>query len=145
MLKIFICLTDTGCITISQYILLDPILMFFIMAAVLSMVKFNQQSCRYPLWNGKEKTSFMCHYLWIKTVKLFNSVHSYINWHVFRPFTASWWLWLMLCGAALAGALGVKFVGLFVILLVGLNTVGDLWGVLGDLSLSLVNHCFFFL
>lgn len=50
----------------------------------------------------------------------------------------------MLCGAALAGALGVKFVGLFVILLVGLNTVGDLWGVLGDLSLSLVNHCFFF-
>lgn len=34
---------DTGCITISQYILLDPILMFFIMAAVLSMVKFNNQ------------------------------------------------------------------------------------------------------
>ncbi|XP_015249567.1 PREDICTED: protein O-mannosyl-transferase 2 [Cyprinodon variegatus] len=94
-------LFDTGCITISQYILLDPILMFFIMVAVLSMVKFNQQSC--------------------------------------RPFTASWWLWLMLCGAALAGALGVKFVGLFVILLVGLNTVGDLWGVLGDLSLSLMD------
>lgn len=39
-------LTDTGCITISQYILLDPILMFFIMAAVLSMVKFNQQRYR---------------------------------------------------------------------------------------------------
>lgn len=34
-------LADTGCITISQYILLDPILMFFIMAAVLSMVRFN--------------------------------------------------------------------------------------------------------
>lgn len=39
--------TDTGCITISQYILLDPILMFFIMAAVLSTVKFNRQRCRY--------------------------------------------------------------------------------------------------
>lgn len=39
-------LTDTGSITISQYILLDPILMFFIMAAVLSMVKFNQQRYR---------------------------------------------------------------------------------------------------
>jgi len=39
--------TDTGSITISQYILLDPILMFFIMGAVLSMVKFNQQRSRY--------------------------------------------------------------------------------------------------
>lgn len=39
-------LIDTGCITISQYILLDPILMFFIMAAVLSMIKFNQQRYR---------------------------------------------------------------------------------------------------
>ncbi|XP_042074178.1 protein O-mannosyl-transferase 2 isoform X3 [Haplochromis burtoni] len=39
---------DTGCITISQYILLDPILMFFIMAAVLSMVKFNQQRYSGP-------------------------------------------------------------------------------------------------
>uniref|UniRef100_A0A7N6B4G4 Protein O-mannosyl-transferase 2 n=1 Tax=Anabas testudineus TaxID=64144 RepID=A0A7N6B4G4_ANATE len=88
---------DTGCITISQYILLDPILMFFIMAAVLSMVKFNQ------------------------------------------PFTAPWCLWLAMTGVNLAGALGVKFVGLFVILLVGLNTVWDLWRLLGDLSLTLVN------
>lgn len=32
---------DTGCITLSQYILLDPILMFFLMGAVLSMVKCN--------------------------------------------------------------------------------------------------------
>ncbi|XP_076017881.1 protein O-mannosyl-transferase 2 isoform X2 [Genypterus blacodes] len=92
---------DTGCITISQYILLDPILMFFIMAAVLSMIKFNQQE--------------------------------------FRPFTSPWWLWLVLTGVSLAGALGVKFVGLFVILLVGLNTVSDLWRLLGDLHLSLVD------
>uniref|UniRef100_A0A3Q2WZE5 Protein O-mannosyl-transferase 2 n=1 Tax=Haplochromis burtoni TaxID=8153 RepID=A0A3Q2WZE5_HAPBU len=88
---------DTGCITISQYILLDPILMFFIMAAVLSMVKFNQS------------------------------------------FSASWWLWLVLTGINLAGALGVKFVGLFVIILVGLNTIWDLWRLLGDMSLSLVD------
>uniref|UniRef100_A0A3Q4G6N9 Protein O-mannosyl-transferase 2 n=1 Tax=Neolamprologus brichardi TaxID=32507 RepID=A0A3Q4G6N9_NEOBR len=89
---------DTGCITISQYILLDPILMFFIMAAVLSMVKFNRQ--RY------------------------------------RSFTASWWFWLVLTGINLAGALGVKFVGLFVIILVGLNTIWDLWRLLGDMNLS---------
>uniref|UniRef100_A0A3P9K8N8 Protein O-mannosyl-transferase 2 n=1 Tax=Oryzias latipes TaxID=8090 RepID=A0A3P9K8N8_ORYLA len=92
---------DTGCITISQYILLDPILMFFIMAAVLSMIKFNQQ--RY------------------------------------RPFTAPWWMWLVLCGANLSGAVGVKFVGLFIIVLVGLNTISDLWVLLGDLNLSLVD------
>lgn len=91
---------DTGCITISQYILLDPILMFFIMGSVLCMVRFNTQS--------------------------------------FRPFSFSWWLWLLLTGVCLSGSLGVKFVGLFVILLVGINTVSDLWMLLGDLSLSLV-------
>ncbi|CAN9502212.1 unnamed protein product [Ophioblennius macclurei] len=98
---------DTGCITISQYILLDPVLMFFIMAAVLSTVNFNQQRR--------------------------------------RPFSAPWWLWLVLTGVNLAGALGVKFVGLFVILLVGLNTVGDLWRLLGDLSLSLMDIAAHFL
>lgn len=39
----------------------------------------------------------------------------------------------------LAGAMGVKFVGLFVVLLVGLNTIYDLWDLLGDLNLSLVS------
>nr|XP_003408838.2 protein O-mannosyl-transferase 2 isoform X1 [Loxodonta africana] len=91
---------DTGCLTLSQYILLDPILMFFIMAAMLSMVKYN--SCTD------------------------------------RPFSASWWFWLSLTGISLAGALGVKFVGLFIILQVGLNTISDLWHLFGDLSLSLV-------
>ncbi|KAJ8341545.1 hypothetical protein SKAU_G00338360 [Synaphobranchus kaupii] len=90
---------DTGFITLSQYILLDPILMFFIMGSVLSMSNFSQQKD--------------------------------------RPFSAPWWLWLLLTGANLAGALGVKFVGLFVILLVGLNTVSDLWGLLGDLENSM--------
>ncbi|XP_064919870.1 protein O-mannosyl-transferase 2 isoform X1 [Columba livia] len=100
LLTAFILIFDTGCITLSQYILLDPILMFFLMGAVLSMVKCN--SCAD------------------------------------RPFSASWWFWLSLTGVNLAGAMGVKFVGLFVVLFVGLNTISDLWGLLGDLSLSLV-------
>ncbi|NXX86040.1 POMT2 transferase, partial [Urocolius indicus] len=100
LLTAFILIFDTGCITLSQYILLDPILMFFLMGAVLSMVKFN--SCSD------------------------------------RPFSVSWWFWLSLTGANLAGAMGVKFVGLFVVLLVGLNTIFDLWDLLGNLSLSLV-------
>uniref|UniRef100_A0A8C9FE83 Protein O-mannosyl-transferase 2 n=1 Tax=Pavo cristatus TaxID=9049 RepID=A0A8C9FE83_PAVCR len=100
LLTAFILIFDTGCITLSQYILLDPILMFFLMGAVLSMVKCN--SCAD------------------------------------RPFSASWWLWLSLTGVNLAGAMGVKFVGLFVVLLVGLNTINDLWDLLGNLNLSLV-------
>uniref|UniRef100_A0A8C0AYK9 Protein O-mannosyl-transferase 2 n=1 Tax=Buteo japonicus TaxID=224669 RepID=A0A8C0AYK9_9AVES len=101
LLTACILIFDTGCITLSQYILLDPILMFFLMGAVLSMVKSN--SCAD------------------------------------RPFSASWWLWLSLTGVNLAGATGVKFVGLFVVLLVGLNTIYDLWDLLGNLSLSLVS------
>ncbi|NXK88005.1 POMT2 transferase, partial [Formicarius rufipectus] len=100
LLTAFVLIFDTGCITLSQYILLDPILMFFLMGAVLSMVKCN--SCAD------------------------------------RPFSASWWFWLSLTGVNLAGAMGVKFVGLFVVLLVGLNTIYDLWDLLGNLSLSLV-------
>ncbi|XP_053139923.1 protein O-mannosyl-transferase 2 isoform X2 [Hemicordylus capensis] len=100
MLTAAILIFDTGCITLSQYILLDPILMFFLMGAVLSMVKYN--SCSN------------------------------------RPFSAPWWFWLGLTGISLAGAMGVKFVGLFVVILVGLNTISDLWKLLGDLSLSLV-------
>ncbi|NXR10126.1 POMT2 transferase, partial [Semnornis frantzii] len=100
LLTAFLLIFDTGCITLSQYILLDPILMFFLMGAVLSMVKCN----------------------------------SYAD----RPFSASWWFYLSLTGVNLAGAMGVKFVGLFVVLLVGLNTIHDLWDLLGNLSLSLV-------
>ncbi|NXJ27515.1 POMT2 transferase, partial [Dicrurus megarhynchus] len=100
LLAAFILIFDTGCITLSQYILLDPILMFFLMGAVLSMVKCN--NCAD------------------------------------RPFSASWWFCMSLTGVNLAGAMGVKFVGLFVVLLVGLNTIYDLWDLLGNLSLSLV-------
>lgn len=51
-----------------------------------------------------------------------------------RPFTIQWWFWLSLTGTMLGCAFSVKFVGLFVILLVGANTVEQLWDILGDLS-----------
>ena len=38
----------------------------------------------------------------------------------------------------LASSIGVKFVGLFVILLAGYSTISDLWRLLGEHSLSLV-------
>lgn len=58
---------------------------------------------------------------------------------VSRPFSLPWWQWLVLTGVNLAGALGVKFVGIFVILLIGINTACDLWHLLGMLDISLVS------
>lgn len=46
MMFFFSCV-DVGMITLSQYILLDPILMFFIVGSVLGMVQFRSQSERY--------------------------------------------------------------------------------------------------
>ncbi|XP_063049418.1 protein O-mannosyl-transferase 2 [Engraulis encrasicolus] len=94
---------DTGYITLSQYILLDPILMFFIMGSVFCSVKF------------------------------FSLTH--------RPFSRPWCVWMLLLGVCLAGAVSVKFLGLFVVLLVGLNTAAELWGLLGDITLSLAEVC----
>ncbi|XP_025155752.1 protein O-mannosyl-transferase 2-like isoform X2 [Harpegnathos saltator] len=51
-----------------------------------------------------------------------------------RSFTRPWWLWLSFTGVSLACTISVKFVGLFVVLLVGLYTVYELWQELGDLS-----------
>ncbi|XP_034938393.1 protein O-mannosyl-transferase 2 [Chelonus insularis] len=56
-----------------------------------------------------------------------------------EPFTYQWWGWLAFTGASLACTIGVKFVGLFVVLLVGLFTIYELWRELGDLSKPVFN------
>ena len=55
-----------------------------------------------------------------------------------RAFSASWWFWLSTIGVMLAGAVGVKFVGLFVVIAVGFRAISDLWDILGDLSKPVV-------
>lgn len=85
-------------ITLNQYILLDPPLLFFMTASVMGMVKVSKFTE--------------------------NSL----------SFSRRWWLWLMFTGTMIACTTSVKFVGLFVVLLVGLQTICDLWNVLGDLS-----------
>lgn len=87
---------DIGMITLTQYILLDPILFFFIIGSVLGSVEFGY-------FNQK------------------------------RPFSFQWWFWLTWTGFFLAGSVSVKFVGLFVVALVGLRTIHELWVLLGDL------------
>ncbi|KJE91845.1 protein-O-mannosyltransferase 2 [Capsaspora owczarzaki ATCC 30864] len=53
-----------------------------------------------------------------------------------EPFSDMWWFWMFLSGVSIACAFSVKWVGLFIILFVGLTTAKDLWDLLGDLSLT---------
>lgn len=85
-------------LTLNQYILLDPILLFFMTASVWGMVKVSKCT------------------------------------GLGRSYTAGWWFWLFFTGTMLACTISVKFVGLFVVILVGLHTINELWNVLGDLS-----------
>lgn len=95
-------LFDVGMLTLNQYILLDPILLFFMSASVMTMVKVARAT--------REQRAF--------------------TWH--------WWLWLTGSGTMIACTISVKFVGLFVVILVGLQTAYDLWMVLGDLTKPMV-------
>lgn len=95
-------LFDVGMLTLNQYILLDPILLCFMTASVMGMVKVSKAT--------REQ----------------------------KVFTFKWWNWLMFTGTMIACTISVKFVGLFVILLVGFYTLHDLWIDLGDLSKSVV-------
>ncbi|XP_022901838.2 protein O-mannosyl-transferase 2 [Onthophagus taurus] len=89
-------LFDVGLLTLTQYILLDPILLCFMMTSILGGVKVSSNRI--------------------------------------KPFSKTWWFWLAFSGTMLSCCISVKFVGLFVVLLVGLMTIGDLWTVLGDLT-----------
>ncbi|XP_026838921.1 protein O-mannosyl-transferase 2 isoform X2 [Drosophila erecta] len=89
---------DVGLLTLNQYILLDPILLFFMMASVWGMVKVSKSTA-----SG-------------------------------GSYGLRWWFWLFLTGTMLSCTISVKFVGLFVVLLVGLHTATELWLILGDLG-----------
>lgn len=54
-----------------------------------------------------------------------------------KPFTLTWWFWLSFTGVSIACAFSVKFVGLFIVALVGLRTAYDLWIIFGDLTKSI--------
>ncbi|CAH0550291.1 unnamed protein product [Brassicogethes aeneus] len=89
-------LFDVGLITLTQYILLDPILLCFMMGSILGGVKVSSNRI--------------------------------------KEFSINWWLWLAFTGTMLSCCISVKFVGLFVVLLVGFMTVADLWNILGDMA-----------
>lgn len=97
---------DVGLLTLTQYILLDPILLCFMMGSLLGAVKVSSKRI--------------------------------------KEFSFAWWSWLFFTGTMLACCISVKFVGLFVVLLVGLMTVADLWSILGDLSRPVVSLMYLF-
>ncbi|XP_019767604.2 protein O-mannosyl-transferase 2 [Dendroctonus ponderosae] len=94
-------LFDVGLITLTQYILLDPILLCFMMGSILGAIK--------------------------------------VSYNTADEFSPRWWIWLIFTGTMLACCCSVKFVGLFVVLLVGLITIADLWNILGDLTKPVVD------
>jgi dolichyl-phosphate-mannose-protein mannosyltransferase len=49
-----------------------------------------------------------------------------------NPLSLQWFAWITFTGAMLGCVMSVKWVGLFVMALVGLHTITDLWSLLGD-------------
>ncbi|KAK9761044.1 Dolichyl-phosphate-mannose--protein mannosyltransferase 4 [Basidiobolus ranarum] len=70
------------------------------------------------------------------------AVYSYIRFHNLRyeAFSRQWWGWLVSTGVFLGLTTSVKLVGLFVIGLVGILVVADLWR-LSDIRRGLSMKC----
>ncbi|EDO14427.1 hypothetical protein Kpol_233p1, partial [Vanderwaltozyma polyspora DSM 70294] len=66
------------------------------------------------------------------------SFFSFVMYHNQRnaPFSRKWWKWMFITGINLGCVISVKMVGLFMISVVGIYTVVDLWNFLGDKSMS---------
>ncbi|XP_062873997.1 protein O-mannosyl-transferase 1 [Trichomycterus rosablanca] len=64
------------------------------------------------------------------------AVVSYLRFHNASNSSVSRWLWLILCGASCAFAVGVKYMGLFTYLLLLSLAAVHTWKVIGDKTLS---------
>ncbi|AET41184.1 dolichyl-phosphate-mannose-protein mannosyltransferase PMT2 Ecym_7356 [Eremothecium cymbalariae DBVPG len=76
-------------------------------------------------------------FILLDSMLLFFTVCSYYTFVMFhnersRPFGRKWWKWLLLLGISLGCTISVKMVGLFIITLVGIYTIVDLWNKAGD-------------
>ncbi|ORE07517.1 O-mannosyltransferase [Rhizopus microsporus var. microsporus] len=60
------------------------------------------------------------------------TVYTYVRFRKLRhkSFSVKWWFWLLLTGIAMAMTVSVKMVGLFLVALIGLSVLYDLWNLL---------------
>lgn len=67
----------------------------------------------------------------------FTTVHGLLMFHQQqkKPFSEKWWFWLAFTGLSIGCVMSVKWVGLFVMALVGIYTIEDLWDKFGDLQM----------
>ncbi|XBW34995.1 hypothetical protein QEN19_000560 [Hanseniaspora menglaensis] len=59
-----------------------------------------------------------------------------------KPFSRKWWKWILLTGFNLGCTVSVKMVGLFIISLVGIYTVIDLWSLFGNRTVKWTTYTF---
>jgi len=90
-------LCETSYATISRFILLDSMLLFFTFTTTLCWARFHR----------------------LQT----------------KSFSTQWFLWLFLSGVSIGCVCSIKWVGLFVTLMVGAYTAEDLWHKFGDLDM----------
>uniref|UniRef100_A0A673LGK0 Protein O-mannosyl-transferase 1 n=1 Tax=Sinocyclocheilus rhinocerous TaxID=307959 RepID=A0A673LGK0_9TELE len=110
-----ILLIENSLIVQSRFMLLESVLIFFLLLAVLSYLHFHKAR--------NFKSAFSCQPS--VTVMIFALI--------------SWWFWLMICGVSCACGIGVKYMGMFTyILLLGLTAVHT-WQLIGDRTLSHVS------
>ena len=141
---------ETGTLILSQYILLDPPLLCFVMLSTFCTARFINCRREYVLLS-------YCACLVIYS----HAFVCFCSCTCNRSFDLEWWYWLSLSGMFIGCAFrcnktlhnmlfvlwlthflyvhSVKWVGLFIIALVGLTTIKDLWDLLGDLSLTMVS------
>lgn len=80
-------------------------------------------------------------FILLDSMLLFFTVASFFCFVTFyqqrsKPFGRKWWKWMLLTGVTMGCAISVKMVGLFVITVVGIYTVGELWMFLADKKMS---------
>jgi dolichyl-phosphate-mannose--protein O-mannosyl transferase len=68
-------------------------------------------------------TIMMCTYSWIRFCKVRRS-----------PFTFEWYTWLFATGLSLGLVIGIKMVGIFVVSLVGICVLVELWDLATDIK-----------
>lgn len=111
----FLLVFDNGMITLNRYILLDPPLLFFISGSILGMSKFSFELSKSDDLTKSDDRQRR------------------------HTFTFKWFFWLFWTGTFLACAISVKFVGLFIVLLVGFRTIYELWIILGEVDKPMIN------